>query len=1132
MLAEDIVVPPSSEMEVSTYLQCKTLNCAKDTSGSTWIAEPRVAQPGVVTARAVVPDRVVDIPMRVININSQPAALKKGCLMAELHPAEIIEANPVTNQADSESLPSVLEELVDKVDPSVPESVVRDLQELLIEYQSAFSIGPDDLGRTDLVVHTIDTGDAPPFRQPLRRHPIAYQAAVDEQLNELLNQGVIEPCRSPYASNLVLVRKKDNSIRCCVDYRQLNGQTRRDAYPLPRTDACLEAMSGAKFFSTLDMRSGYHQVELDVRDADKTAFICHRGQFRFRTMPFGLSNAGATFQRLMDILLSSLTFEMCLVYLDDCIIFSATPEQHLTRLRAVLQRITDCGMKLKASKCVLMQKSVHFLGHVISSEGIGTDPEKTRLVEQWPVPSNLSELRSFLGLTGYYRRHVEGYAKIASPLTELTKKGQRFVWSENCQRVFETLKLKLSSPPILAMPNDQGTFVLDTDASDKSIGAVLSQVQNDQERVIAYAGRCLNRAESNYCVTRKELLAIVYFTRYFRHYLVGKPFQLRTDHSALTWLNKTRDPIGQNARWLEQLGEFTFTIQHRPGQRHGNADALSRRPCPLRSPCSACRPEKEQTPLQCRAVKHPPTTGLFDEPAGHPPSWSIERLACAQASDPDLAPLMAIGFPHGERPPYSAVSHLSSTSKSLWYQWERMYLHDRLVYRRWESPDGLTIRSQLYIPSSHREEFLEIVHCGMTGGHLGRLKTEEQVSRRAYWPSWTSDVRLFLKRCEPCAKFHRGKPPKQTRLKSFLAGEPFELVSIDITGPHPLSKKGNQYILTVVDHFSKWAEGFPIRNHHADTVARQLVTHVFSRFGAPRQLLSDRGPEFESKLLAELCRMMRIDKLRTTSFKASTNGAVERFHSTLNSMLAKMVEEKQRDWDECLPLVLAAYRASKHESTGYSPNFLLFGRENRAPADLVLPNPDEENVVGSTANLEPYVDNLRVRTEQAYRLVREHLATAAQRRKETYDTKVNEATFRCGDWVWYYYPRRRNGRSAKWSSFYTGPFEVVKEIPPCNYVLQKSQRAKPFVVHGDKLKLCYGRQSCVASEDVIENPPLIEGGSVQPSANLPSPRSDRSHRGVPCRQQRRDDNYLPVELDPSVRRGERRRRPPRPFSPS
>jgi hypothetical protein len=458
MLAEDVTVPPSSEMEVNTYLQCKTIACANNPSDSIWIAETHVAQRGVVSARAVVPDRIVDIPMRVVNVNSQPATLKKGSLVAEFYPAEIIEANSRPDQADNASLSPALEELINNIDPSISESVARGLREILIEYRHVFSTNPSELGRTDLVVHSIDTGDAPPFRQALRRHPIAYQAAIDEQLKELLDQGVIEPCRSPYASNLVLVRKKDNSIRCCVDYRQLNGQTCRDAYLLPRTDSCLEAMSGAKIFSTLDMRSGYHQVCLNSSDADKITFVCHRGQFRFLTMPFGLSNAGATFQRLMDLLMDRLTFEMCLVYLDDIICFSATPEQHLLRLRLILQRISECGMKLKASKCVLLQTSVRFLGHVISSDGIGTDPEKTHLVQQWPVPSNISELRGFLGLAGYYRRHIEGYSRIASVLTELTKKGQRFVWSNGCQRAFEALKLKLSSPPVLAMPNDRDTF--------------------------------------------------------------------------------------------------------------------------------------------------------------------------------------------------------------------------------------------------------------------------------------------------------------------------------------------------------------------------------------------------------------------------------------------------------------------------------------------------------------------------------------------------------------------------------------------------------------------------------------------------------------------------------------------------
>jgi transposase InsO family protein len=310
------------------------------------------------------------------------------------------------------------------------------------------------------------------------------------------------------------------------------------------------------------------------------------------------------------------------------------------------------------------------------------------------------------------------------------------------------------------------------------------------------------------------------------------------------------------------------------------------------------------------------------------PGGLVYREPC---SSPSLGPrshsTSRDRFSNGSRPPYSSVAHFSSTSKSLYYQWERMYLHNGLIYRQWESPDGIAVRGQRLVPSSLRGQFMELVHSGMTGGHLGRSKTEDQTAHRAHWPSWSRDVRLFLKRCTNCARFHRGKPPRQTKLKPFLSGEPFELTSIDITCPHPTSRRGNQYILTVVDHYSKWAEAFPNCNHHADTVANQLATHVFPRFGIPRRLLSDRGPEFESDLFREVCRLLTIDKLRTTSFKASTNGIVERFHSTLNSCIAKVVDEKQRDWDECLPLVLAAYRSSAMKAPSTPLTFCCSGEK-------------------------------------------------------------------------------------------------------------------------------------------------------------------------------------------------------------
>ena len=333
-------------------------------------------------------------------------------------------------------------------------------------------------------------------------------------------------------------------------------------------------------------------MAMDPSDADKTAFITRRGMFRFRTMPFGLCNAVATFQRLMDLVLSGLNLEICLAYLDDIIIFSTTPEQHLERLEQVLRRLQEANLKLKPSKCCLMQTRVSFLGHVISGEGISTDPEKVKLVSEWPVPNNLRQLRGFLGLSGYYRKFVKGYARIAAPLNAMMKKNRQFSWTPECQSAFQELKEALASPPLLTLPNDDDVFILDTDACEYSIGSVLSQVQNGQEKVVAYAGRSLSKNEVNYCVTRKELLAVVHFTRYFRQYLLGRQFIIRTDHAALSWLKKTPEPIGQNARWLELLGEYDFVIHHRPGERHGNADAVSRHPCLNRPSCSACHPEK------------------------------------------------------------------------------------------------------------------------------------------------------------------------------------------------------------------------------------------------------------------------------------------------------------------------------------------------------------------------------------------------------------------------------------------------------------------------------------------------------------------------------------------------------------
>ena len=554
VLLENSTIPPRSEMNLEARVILHDLRI--NSEDNQWSTEPTQIRPGLHVSRTLIPgEKLERVPVRVLNVSCEPITLVSGTMVAELQPVcvtGIIEGSrgngtkgKVARVVERTSeMPDFIRQLIGKVHPSLCEPTTIALKDILLKYLEVFSASENDLGLTDITTHAIDTGDSKPIRQSLRRYPPAHVEAISQHVDNMLEQGVIQPAQSPWASNIVLVRKKDGSFRCCLDYRQLNSVTKKDAYPLPRIDACLDAMANAQWFSTFDLRSSYHQVKVNPTDSDKTAFICPRGMYKFRTMPFGLCNAGATFQRLMDIVMAGLHMDICLVYLDDIILYSRTAEEHLERLVTMLARLRGAGLKLKPEKCALFQKEVSFLGHMITSEGIGTDPEKIRAVADWPTPSCTKEVRAFVGLASYYRRFVKDFATLAAPLNNLMKKGKSFQWTGDVQRSFDALKRALTSPPILAMPNNDDEFTLDTDASDYAIGAVLSQKQDGIERVVAYASRTLDRREQNYCVTRKELLAVVHFLKLFKQYLLGRQFRVRTDHAALVWLRRTPDPIG------------------------------------------------------------------------------------------------------------------------------------------------------------------------------------------------------------------------------------------------------------------------------------------------------------------------------------------------------------------------------------------------------------------------------------------------------------------------------------------------------------------------------------------------------------------------------------------------------------
>ncbi|GFU90952.1 retrovirus-related Pol polyprotein from transposon 17.6 [Trichonephila clavipes] len=506
------------------------------------------------------------------------------------------------NKANGLLIASTLVDLSRKTIPLTPDLLENaelspeqksSAERLFQEFEDVFSRNSSDIGHTTVTQHRIDTADHPPIKQHPRRLPFAKQEEVGTLLREMQENDIIEPSSSPWASPIVLVRKKDGSTRFCVDYRKLNDVTKKDSYPLPRIDDTLDTLSGHKWFSTLDLKSGYWQVEIHPEDREK--------QHSLPAKDYGSSKScrGRTF------------------------------EEHLQNIRKVLSKLSDANLKLNPSKCKFFQKEVNYLGHIISAEGVRTDPEKVSAVKNWKRPENLRELRSFLGLCTYYRKFVKGFSNIARPLHKLTESKQKFQWTKECEDSFLQLKEALTSSPILIYPQPDKPFILDTDASNESVGAVLSQEIDGQERVVAYWSKCLSKPERNYCVTRKELLAIVKAIEHFHHYLYGQKFLLRTDHASLTWLMNFRNTEGQVARWIQRLNEYYFDIRHRKGSSHGNADALSRRPCPEN--CRHCSRVETKYDYAIRQI----TTST----ATPPDPWSDEKVREDQMADPDIKPL-------------------------------------------------------------------------------------------------------------------------------------------------------------------------------------------------------------------------------------------------------------------------------------------------------------------------------------------------------------------------------------------------------------------------------------------------------------------------------------------------------------
>ena len=554
-LVKDVIIPGRTEIMLEGRLE-------KEVACKTGIISSRLEldQSHIHVANIVVSPKGREVPIRVMNSSEEPIEVMKDQKIATFQQLTEIrskQANAINvgreNFACGAALSNSFQSQVEKaISPHLNEEDKHKLNALLNDFTDVFN---DQVTECTITKHRINTENAMPIKQRPRRLPYAHREEAERQIKQMLDEKVIRHSNSPWSSPIVLVYKKSGELRFCVDYRKLNQITRNDAHPLPRISDLLDSVKDAKYFSTLDLRSGYWQIPVEPEDCQKTAFVTQSGLYEFTRMPFGLKTAPATFQRAMEIALAGLTFETCLCYLDDVIVFVRDFEEHNSRLRAVLKRFRQFNLKVKLSKCVFAARQVCYLGHVISRQGVAPDPAKIDAVRNIPPPSDLKQLRSFLGLTGYYRRFVPQYATVAAPLTQLTTKEyqNKFSWTEERDKSFRKLKDLLCSAPVLSYPNFKQEFILQTDASDVGVGAILSQYDKDGvEHVIAYSSRALSPRERNYSTTEKEAYAIQFGTQHFRVYLVGRKFTIITDHNALKWLNQI-EPKGRVARWLMDL---------------------------------------------------------------------------------------------------------------------------------------------------------------------------------------------------------------------------------------------------------------------------------------------------------------------------------------------------------------------------------------------------------------------------------------------------------------------------------------------------------------------------------------------------------------------------------------------------
>jgi hypothetical protein len=757
----------------------------------------------------------------------------------------------------------------------------RDLLDPILEEFKAHLDGlPDGLPPRRAVDHNIPL--VPGAKPPLHRlYPLsaAQLHELREQLTVLLARGYIRPSTSPYGAPVLFVPKKDGGWRLCVDYRALNAITVKNKYPLPRIDEIFQQLNGATCFSKLDLASGYHQIRMDEESIPKTAFKTRYGHFEYTVMPFGLTNAPATFQHLMNNVLSPYLDDFVTVFLDDILIYSKTPEEHAVHLRKVLELLRNHELYCKASKCMFFKSAVPYLGHWVTAQGLQVDPVKRDAILSWPTPKTAHDVRAFLGLAQYYAEFIPYYADVTFPLSELLKKDVPFAWTESCAAGFQALKQLMTNPPCLVCPDLTKPFVVHVDASAYAIGAVLQQDHGQGLQPVAYESRKLQPAERKLSAYDRELLAVVHALTKWKHLLLGSQtqsadFVLYTDQQALKYLLTAPLRTARQERWLSELMRFMPDIRYCKGSDNVVADALSRR-------------------VDLMTVRV------------YLSSDFMARVVLAYEDDPTLPDLVEAG----------------------------KLCRDGDVYRS-------TDARLLYIPVGPlRTEVIRECHCPPYAAHLGASKTTGRILKTCWWPRLNADVRDFVKACRTCQRIKGYTALPYGLLQPLSVPErPWESVSMDLITDLPVSG-GYDAITVFVDRLTKFIVCAPCnKTITAPQMAQLFVDNVFRRFGMPADIVSDRDPRFTSNFWRALMKLLNTSLSMSTANHPESDGQTERSNRVIEDMLRSIVSQQQDTWSTYLAHVEFAYNTSEQATTGFSPFFLNHGREAHTPFTVVVPS--------------------------------------------------------------------------------------------------------------------------------------------------------------------------------------------------